>query len=107
MLWLLVQFLKVCYFSRTLIAFLIWKLSGLLIALLELVQVERIPDFDGLVEAWIALFGRSEARIIYGITRQFWEYDMHVGNNRRAILDVARARFPIHLRPLVRLLRSL
>jgi nuclear pore complex protein Nup188 len=56
---------------------------------------------------WIALFGRSEAHIIRGITRQFWSYDMHIGRNRRAILDVARSRFPIQFRPLVRLLRSL
>ena len=34
---------------------------GLLISLVELVAVELIPDFDGLVDVWIALFGRSES----------------------------------------------
>jgi nuclear pore complex protein Nup188 len=79
----------------------------LIIALFELVPLERVADFDTLVEVWLALFGRSEASVIRGISRQFWEYDLLVSRNRRAILDVARARFPIHFRPLLRILRSL
>ena len=82
-------------------------LSGFLIAVVELVPVELIPDFDSLVEVWIALFGRSESRSVAGICRQFWQSDWRQGVARRAIVDVARSRFPIHFRPLVRLLRAM
>jgi nuclear pore complex protein Nup188 len=78
-----------------------------LIAILELVPVELMPDFDSLVEVWIALFGRSEPQSVAGICRQFWQVDWHIGNARRAIFDVARTRFPIQFRPLVRLLRAM
>ena len=76
-------------------------------AMVELVPVELIPDFDSLVEVWIALFGRSESRSVAGICKQFWQHDWHQGIARRAILDVARSRFPIHFRPLGRLLRAM
>jgi len=76
-------------------------------AVVELVPVELIPDFDSLVEVWIALFGRSESRSVAGICRQFWQSDWRQGVARRAIMDVARSRFPIHFRPLVRLLRAM
>ncbi|KAG9317859.1 hypothetical protein JVU11DRAFT_2087 [Chiua virens] len=82
-------------------------LKGFLMAVLELVPVELIPDFDSLVEVWIALFGRSESRSVAGICRQFWQSDWRQGVARRAILDVARSRFPIHFRPLIRLLRAM
>ncbi|KAH7909735.1 hypothetical protein BJ138DRAFT_1173545, partial [Hygrophoropsis aurantiaca] len=82
-------------------------LKGLVIALVELIPVERIPDFDGLVEVWIALFGHSEPHSVAAICRQFWTGDWHHGVARRAIFDVARARFPIHFRPLVRLLHAM
>lgn len=82
-------------------------LSGFLIAVLELVPVELIPDFDSLVDVWIALFGRSETRSVAGICRQYWQSDWRQGVARRAVIDVARSRFPIHFRPLVRLLRAM
>ncbi|KIJ16423.1 hypothetical protein PAXINDRAFT_155115 [Paxillus involutus ATCC 200175] len=63
-------------------------LKGFLIATVELVPMELIPDFDSLVEVWIALFGRSVAR-------------------RTILTDVARSHFPIHFRPLIRLLRAM
>ncbi|KAG1877433.1 nucleoporin subcomplex protein binding to Pom34-domain-containing protein [Suillus subluteus] len=75
-------------------------LKGFVIAMVELVPVELIPDFDSLVEVWIALFGRSEPQSIAGICRQFWQSDWRQGLARRAIFDVARTRFPIHFRPL-------
>ena len=74
---------------------------------MDLVPVEMIPDFDGFLEVWVALFGRSEPHSVAGITRQFWEADWYNGTARRAIVDVARSRFPIQVRPLLRLLRSL
>ena len=76
-------------------------------AIVELVPVEMVPDFDGLLEVWIALFGRSEPQSIVGICRQFWAADWHSSPHRRAIIDVARARCPVQVRPLLRLLRSL
>ncbi|KAG0698694.1 nucleoporin subcomplex protein binding to Pom34-domain-containing protein [Suillus ampliporus] len=82
-------------------------LKGFVIAMVELVPVELIPDFDSLVEVWIALYGRSERQSIAGICRQFWQSDWRQGLARRAIFDVARTRFPIHFRPLVRLLRAM
>ncbi|KAG6917687.1 hypothetical protein DXG01_001662 [Tephrocybe rancida] len=82
-------------------------LKGLIIALAELVVLEKIEDFDALVNVWISLFGRSESRSISGICAQFWQADWHNGKARRAILDIARSRFPIHFKPLLRLLRAM
>ncbi|KIJ69754.1 hypothetical protein HYDPIDRAFT_120759 [Hydnomerulius pinastri MD-312] len=82
-------------------------LKGFVMATVELVPVELMPDFDSFVEVWIALFGRSESRSVAGICRQFWQSDWRQGVARRAIFDVARSRFPIHFRPLVRLLRAM
>ncbi|TDL30046.1 hypothetical protein BD410DRAFT_780570 [Rickenella mellea] len=82
-------------------------LKGLLISLVEYQAVEYIPDFDGLVEVWIALFGKSESVSVVSLCRQFWDYDWRQGSARRAIIDVARSRFPIQFRPLVRLLRAM
>ncbi|KAI0340825.1 hypothetical protein BDW22DRAFT_1397822 [Trametopsis cervina] len=81
--------------------------KGLLIAIVELVPVELIPEFDILVEIWIALFGRSERKSIAGISTQFWQADWNIGIARKAIFDVARARFPIQPKPLIRLLRAM
>lgn len=81
--------------------------TGLLIALVELVPVEHIPNFDAFMDVWIALFGRSESQSIAGICAQFWQSDWKHGIARRAIFDVARSRFPIHIKSLVRLLRSM
>ena len=69
--------------------------------------VELIPDFEGLVDVWIALFGRSESLSVAGICAQFWQSDWNRGTARRAIFDVARSRFPIHVKPLLRLLRAM
>ncbi|KAG6836390.1 hypothetical protein H0H93_008535 [Arthromyces matolae] len=82
-------------------------LKGLVIAMLELVVVEEIFDFDALVDVWISLFGRSESRSVAGICAQFWQADWHHGKARRAIFDVARSRFPIQFKPLIRLLRAM
>ncbi|EKM59899.1 uncharacterized protein PHACADRAFT_138237 [Phanerochaete carnosa HHB-10118-sp] len=82
-------------------------LKGLVISIVELVPVELIPDFDGFLEVWISLFGRSESQSVSGICRQFWQSDWHHGSVRRAILDVARSRFAVRSKPLVRLLRAM
>ncbi|OBZ70270.1 hypothetical protein A0H81_09556 [Grifola frondosa] len=83
-----------------------YRFTGLIIAIVELVPVEMIPDFDSLVEVWVALFGRSESQSVAGICHQYWESDWAIGVARRAIFDVARSRFPVQVRPLIRLLRA-
>jgi nuclear pore complex protein Nup188 len=87
--------------------YLFSSVTGLLTSLVELVAVELIPDFDGLVDVWIALFGRSESLSVTGICAQFWRSDWNHGIARRAIFDVARFRFPVHVKPLLRLLRAM
>ncbi|KAI0690841.1 hypothetical protein BC835DRAFT_1280174 [Cytidiella melzeri] len=82
-------------------------LKGFIVALVELVPVELIPEFDVFVEVWIALFGRSESKSISAISRQFWQDDWHHGTARRAVFDVARTRFPVQCKPLIRLLRAM
>ncbi|KAF8651147.1 hypothetical protein AX16_004849 [Volvariella volvacea WC 439] len=82
-------------------------LKGLLIALVELVAIELMPDYDGLINVWEALFGRSEPQSIAGICAQYWQFDWQHNASRRAIFDVARSRFPTHSRPLIRLLRAM
>ncbi|KAJ7762365.1 nucleoporin subcomplex protein binding to Pom34-domain-containing protein [Mycena maculata] len=81
--------------------------KGLLMAIVELTPVESIPQFEEFTEVWIALFGRSESKSVALICAQYWESDWHVSSARRAIFDVARARFPIHFKPLIRLLRAM
>ncbi len=80
---------------------------GLVIALTDYEPVEMIPDFEGLVEVWIALFGQSESSTISGICRQYWDFDWKQGISRRGIIDFARTRFPVQIRPIVRLLRCM
>lgn len=82
------------------------RFVGLIISLVELVAVELIPDFEKLVEVWIALFGRSECKPIARICTQYWKSDWD-RMARRAIFDVARLRFPIHVKPLIQLLRAM
>ncbi|KAF9553540.1 hypothetical protein CPC08DRAFT_673179 [Agrocybe pediades] len=81
--------------------------KGLVISLLELVQADYVPDFDTLVDVWIALFGRSETRAVAGICTQFWQVDWPTSTARRSVLEVARTRFPILVQPLLRLLRAM
>lgn len=59
------------------------------------------------MEIWIALYGRSESYSVVGICNQFWRADWHHGITRRAIFDVARSRFPVQVKPLLRLLRAM
>ncbi|KAI0048058.1 hypothetical protein FA95DRAFT_1133922 [Auriscalpium vulgare] len=82
-------------------------IKGLLIALSELIPVELIPDFDTFLEVWVALFGQSESQSVIGLCQQFWQYDYVKSAGRRAVLDVARARFPVQFKPLLRLLGAL
>ncbi|ESK96206.1 hypothetical protein Moror_7196 [Moniliophthora roreri MCA 2997] len=81
--------------------------KGLVIALLELVPVELIPELDAFMDVWVALFGRSEGASVAGICIQFWQSDWQTGAARRALFDLARSRFPVQCRPLIRLLRSM
>ena len=49
----------------------------------------------------------QRAPVCRGYCPSVLEADWHQGTARRAILDVSRSRFPIQVRPLLRLLRSL
>ncbi|THV06572.1 hypothetical protein K435DRAFT_743696 [Dendrothele bispora CBS 962.96] len=80
--------------------------KGLVIALVELIPVELIPEFDSFVDVWIALFGKSESKSIAGICTQYWQIDWH-RTSRRAVIDVARSRFPIQCGPLIKLLAAM
>ena len=74
--------------------------------LFQLVQVEFIPDVEGLIEVWIALFGTGEDAVAARVCRNYWDYDWKVTTTRRVIFDIARSWFPVRFRPLVRLLRA-
>ena len=78
----------------------------MIIALAELLPVEHVPEYESLVEVWVALFGRSERSAISGICNQFWSQDS-INPLRRGLLDVARTRFPVQIKPFVRLTRAL
>ncbi len=67
--------------------------------------MEFLPDFESFLEIWIALYGRSEGYSVAGICNQFWRADRQHSIARRAIFDVAPSRFPIQVKPLLRLLR--
>ena len=82
-------------------------LLGLIMGLMDYEPIEFIPDFEGFVEVWIALFASSESADSAALARQYWDMDWKLGKSRRAIIDVARSRFPVQFRPLVRLLRAL
>ena len=76
-------------------------------AIVELVPVKLNPEFDALVEVWIALFGRSESSSVSSICRQFWEAGFGTGIAQRAIFDAARQRFPIQVKPLTCVFRAM
>ena len=69
--------------------------------------VDLIPDYESLLEVWIALFSSPEVISVSSLCRQFWEADWRHSIARRAIVDVARSRFPVQYRPLIRLLRAM
>ena len=69
--------------------------------------VELVPDFEGLINAWVALFGNGENPMNAGLSKQYWSEDWSSGKSRRAIVDAARSRFPVEMRPLLRILRSM
>lgn len=96
-----------CFLTYSSETRLIVCVTGLVISIIELIPVELIPDFDSFVDVWIALFGRSESQSVAGICRQFWQGDWHAGTARRAIFDVARSRFPVQSKALIRLLRAM
>ncbi|KAH6912451.1 nucleoporin subcomplex protein binding to Pom34-domain-containing protein [Coprinopsis sp. MPI-PUGE-AT-0042] len=102
-------------------------LKGLLGGLLDLVHAENVPDYEGLLNVWGALYGRSESRTVASICLQYWQYDWSfklskgsLGINptggsfdrsnalsRRDIINTCRSQFPIRLLPLFKLLRSM
>jgi nuclear pore complex protein Nup188 len=70
--------------------------------------VEYIEDFDGLMETCIMLFGAGEYVSVAPLCAEFWQVDAQMeSSSRRALLEVARDRFPVQARPLLRILHSL
>ena len=61
-------------------------------AMVELVPVELIPDFDSLIEVWITLFGQSESNAIVELYQLYCETDFHYEVNR-TVADWRQRRF--------------
>ncbi|CAO1634756.1 unnamed protein product [Parajaminaea phylloscopi] len=88
--------------------------KGLLLSITEVVRPEFVPDFAQLVELWEVTFGcnmsagASEGTIagIRALSSQFWQTDMTY-ETRQGVLETAKRRWPVQLRPLLRLLRAL
>lgn len=70
--------------------------------------MEYIENFDGLMETFITLFGAGEYISVAPLCAEFWQVDAQMeSSSRRALLEIARDRFPVQARPLIRILRSL
>ncbi|KZV81786.1 hypothetical protein EXIGLDRAFT_364446 [Exidia glandulosa HHB12029] len=80
--------------------------KGLLIGLCEMCRTEFIPDFGALVDARVALFGTGEPVSSAPLALQYWAEDW-AHHSRRQPFDVARVRFPVQFRPLVRMLAAM
>ncbi|PWN24276.1 hypothetical protein BCV69DRAFT_296558 [Microstroma glucosiphilum] len=88
--------------------------KGLLLSITDVIRPEYISDQDALVELWEATFedGRgsesaaSNAVGISALCWQFWEVDYET-DTRRAVLEMAKRRWPVQFRPFIRLLKSL
>ncbi|GJJ09233.1 hypothetical protein Clacol_003455 [Clathrus columnatus] len=81
--------------------------KALVIGPTHLINLEFLPDFEGFVDLWIALFGTGDEFVAARISRHYWDYDWKIVSSRRAIFDVTRSRFPVQFKPLVRLLHSM
>lgn len=88
--------------------------KGLLLGITDVVRPEYIGEQDALIELWEATFedGRgsgsatSNAVGISALCWQFWEVDYET-DTRRAVLEMAKRRWPVQFRPFIRLLKSL
>ena len=50
--------------------------------------VELVPDFEGLINAWVALFGNGENPMNAGLSKQYWSEDWSSGKSRRVFRQV-------------------
>jgi nuclear pore complex protein Nup188 len=88
--------------------------KGLLLAVTEVVRAPFVPDHEGLLQLWEALFGAGAAPEEGGgssdglaaLCTQFWQSDFQ-HEDRRAFLELAARRWPVSFRPLVRLATAL
>jgi nuclear pore complex protein Nup188 len=69
-------------------------------------RVEYLPDVDSFIDLWVELFGAGNTNTSTVISLQFWQYDFPTPSGR-ALFDLTRTRFPVLIRPLVKLLRSM
>ena len=68
--------------------------------------MEYLPDVDSFIDLWAELFGVGNTNTSTIISLQFWQYDFPTPSGR-ALFDLTRTRFPVLVRPLVKLLRSM
>ncbi|KAG8865121.1 hypothetical protein FRB96_000010 [Tulasnella sp. 330] len=78
----------------------------LLMSLIDLVQVEYIEDYEGIVSVWTGIYGTGEMPVVASLCSEFWMRDVTTSVQRRSLLDLASSRFPVEVSPLLRLLRS-
>ncbi|KDQ15482.1 hypothetical protein BOTBODRAFT_158346 [Botryobasidium botryosum FD-172 SS1] len=80
----------------------------LLILLTELVRVEFIEEMDALVDVWVTLYGSGPSSVVLPLCHDFWAVQaVRESTDRRALIDVARDRFPVQFRPIIRILRAM
>lgn len=84
-----------------------YVIKGVLMAILDSVQVEYITDYDTLVEVWASVFGSGEMPIVVHLCASFWTRDTVNSAQRRSLLDLSMSRFPVEILPLLRLLRAM
>lgn len=68
--------------------------------------MEYLPDIDSFIDLWAELFGVGSTNTCTVIALQFWQYDFPTPSGR-ALFDLARTRFPVLVRPMIELLRSM
>ncbi|KAG9015816.1 hypothetical protein FRB93_012381 [Tulasnella sp. JGI-2019a] len=81
-------------------------LKCLLMSLIDIVQVEYIEDYEGLVSVWAGIYGTGEMPMVASLCSEFWIRDIAANIQRRSLLDLAASRFPVEVSPILRLLRS-
>lgn len=89
--------------------------KGLLISITDVVKPEYISDYDSLISLWESTFDTSAASDegsragiagVAALCTQFWENDLQ-HETRRSLLEMAKRRWPVQFRPLLRLLKAL
>lgn len=78
--------------------------KDLLVGMTELLNVENIPDQQGLYRAWESTFGQGAPGTRVLLAADFWQVD-HPSEQRRAVLE--QSRYPFQPAGLLNVLRAL